>query len=658
MFIQVRLLHGWKEPLWYEVPEDWDPQSLRGSLVRIPLQQRITSGLVVATRGERPQVPFKLRKALAKESFPVDATYSQFLERLSRYYHLEPVRFYQRMRHFLIQEPRSAENEQEATVSNHQETRTNLTTEQSAAYQKIAPDIIASRYVVTLLHGVTGSGKTEVYKQLILTAIASHKSILFLLPEVTLALQFEKIFRAQLAEITLHSFHSATSTKEKRSMWQDLLSNRPVVIIGVHLPVLLPIANLGLIIIDEEHEVGYQEKKHPKINSKEAALIRAHTANIPIVLGSATPSISSFFNVEHKGWKYAQLTQRFSGNFPIIQTIYLADGRQRRSFWISTELEQAIKDRLIKKEQCIIFLNRRGYSFFVQCKECGLIFSCSQCSVSLTLHQDNTLACHYCDFKRVLPATCLHCSADQKTFLKKGIGTQQVVTILEKLFPEARIARADLDITVKKKAWQKTLLDFEQGNIDILVGTQTITKGLHFPRVTLVGILWADINLHFPIYNATETALQQLIQVAGRAGRQRAESLVIVQTLAHHTALDFLDERTYKSFCDQELEHRMLLGYPPCLRLAEIEIRHTEEATVEQEAIRLIRLAMVIIHKQQLSVHVLGPAKPGVYKIKNMHLRKIFLKSQNISELHALYEEIEKRQFSSALFFTPNPMAQ
>ncbi len=659
MFIQVKLLHGWQEPLWYEVPKEWEYKKLKGSLVRVPLQKRITTGLVIASTSQRPAVSFQLRKAIAQELFPCDTSYALFLDQLGIYYHLEPVRFYQRMRHFLTQDSASSTtHESLLTSQSHTTNNTILTDEQRVACEKIIPHIINAHYHVTLLHGVTGSGKTEVYKQLLHTAISANKSVLWLLPEVTLALQFEKIVRTQLPDIVVYGFHSATSKKDKRTMWQDLLTQKPIVIIGVHLPILLPIAHLGLIIIDEEHEVGYQEKKHPKINSKEAALIRARSANIPIVLGSATPSVNSFFNVTHKGWSYIQLTKRFAGNFPTIKTVYLSDGKQRRNFWISQELEQAIKQRLSNNEQCIIFLNRRGYSFFVQCKTCGLIFSCPQCSVSLTLHQDNNLTCHYCDFNQQLPSTCSKCPTDQKDFLKKGIGTQQVVAILEKLFPHARIARADLDVTLKKKMWQKTLNDFEQGQIDILVGTQTITKGLHFPRVTLVGILWADINLHFPAYNATETALQQLIQVAGRAGRQSAESLVIVQALAQHSALEFLDERTYEKFCTQELEQRQLLAYPPCGRFAEIEVRHAQEEVIEQEVIRIIHRARNIIHINGLSVQVLGPSKPGVHKIKNMHLRKIFLKANDMRELHVVYQQIIQKRFMCSLFFTPNPVTQ
>ena len=380
------------------------------------------------------------------------------------------------------------------------------------------------------------------------------KSSLLLLPEVSLAAQFARLLKGQLpSNIPLYSFHSATSVKEKKELWQKLLHNQPVVIVGVHMPLLLPLPHLGLIIIDEEHEVGFQEKKHPKIHTKEAAFLRAQISSIPIIAGSATPSITSLYNVEHKGWHYFELKKRFAGDFPKITVVKLTEQKGRKNFWISAELDAALAQQLAKKEQTIVFLNRRGYSFFMQCKECGFIPHCVQCSVSLTLHnkahQDaqsasikgdpsnshstanrsgnsragaahlltnrstvDCLLCHYCAYTSPVPQSCSSCKAGASSLLKKGIGTQQVVTVLEKLFPQARIARADLDSTLNKKKWIQTIKDFEAGAIDILVGTQTITKGYHFPRVTLVGILWADINLSLPFYNAAEVTLQQLIR--------------------------------------------------------------------------------------------------------------------------------------------------
>ncbi len=656
MFIQVKLLNGFPEPLLYQVPSDWPQASLKGALVTVPLRQQKQSGWVIGEYAEKPaHITFAIKHAIALELLPADAKYLPFINQLAAYYCVDPIHFIKRIRHFLAQKEIDSETIASRPESSHQIPM--LTNEQQAVCNFLLPRIGAPAYTPTLLHGVTGSGKTEVYKQLIIETIAQHKTAIFLLPEVTLALQFEKLLRAQLpSTITLCSFHSATTPKEKRILWQQLMEQKPMLIIGVHLPILLPVSNLGIIIIDEEHDTGYQEKKHPKINTKEAAILRAYLHNIPLLLGSATPSISSLHQVKTKGWHLFELKKRFAGAFPEIKTVLLTDKKERRSFWISRELEQAIKDRLAKKEQTIIFINRRGYSFFVQCKNCSFIFGCPSCSVSLTLHEDDSLTCHYCTYQMQLPSTCHSCKQKSDQFIKKGIGTQQAVMILEKLFPQARIARADLDTSLKKKQWQQTVSDFQNGKIDMLVGTQTITKGYHFPKVTLVGILWADLNMNFPVYNAGETTLQKLIQVAGRAGRQSQESLVIMQTMADYPLFSYLNEQRYLEFYNKEIETRQEVLYPPCIRLAEIEMKHSNEQTIDAEADSLTNILLEMIEKEKMSVTLLGPSKPPVHKIKSAHMRKIYLKSHHINELIKLFTSIKKFDFDCQIFFTPNPL--
>ena len=523
MYIQVKLLKGFQKPLTYKVPNDWEKQNLVGKIVRVPIRNREASALVLNQFAQlKTKEKFEIRAATAIEKLPQDVNYNTFISKLANYHQIQKLHFLQRVRTFLEQADKAIRKTKTQEENKKELKEIKLTKEQQQVTNFLKEKITQQIYQPTVLHGVTGSGKTEVYKKLIMHAIAQNKSALLLLPEVTLAIQFEKIMREQLTQdIEIFSFHSATTVKNKKIAWQKLVNEMPILIIGVHIPMLLPIANLGFIIIDEEHETGYQEKKHPKINTKDAAIMRAHTNGIPILLGSATPSLASLYNVKKNNWKFFQLKKRFSGNFPVVKTVYLSDKKIRRNFWISQQLEDAISNTLAKREQVIIFLNRRGFSFFVQCKDCSFIFTCPNCSVSLTLHKGGTLTCHYCEYAIEQPKCCPECN--KKEFLKKGIGTQQVVTILEKIFPYARIGRADLDTTTKKKLWQETMEDFEAGCIDILVGTQTISKGFHFPRVTLVGVLWADLNLHFPVFNATETTLQQLIQVAGRAGRNHGK---------------------------------------------------------------------------------------------------------------------------------------
>lgn len=647
MFIDVKLISGFPKPLTYKVPEGW--QNVHpGTVVRVPLRATRVLALVLRVYEQEPSVPFAVKEAYRIEPFPNDPRYLSFLKKLGAHYLVDEIHFIKRLQSFLREKER-AELILAESASTEKKIVT-LTSEQQAIADDIIPLISCPSYSPHLIHGVTGSGKTEVYKTLIMHAFSQQKTVILLLPEVSLAVQFERILRAQLsADLPIFAFHSAVTPAQKQALWNTLLKNTPGLIIGVHLPILVPCANLGLIIIDEEHESGFQEKKHPKINTKHAALLRAQEYNIPIVLGSATPSLSSLYNVEHRGWKLFTLHHRFAGKFPSVQIVSLTDKKQRKNFWISTELYTAIKDRLLKKEQIIIFLNRRGVCFFIQCKGCSFIFSCSSCSVSLTLHADNTLRCHYCSHQEPHPTTCTQCPGTE--FLKKGIGTEQVVTILQKLFPYTQIGRADLDATSNKTAWKKTITDFEQGTLNILVGTQTITKGYHFPRVTLVGAIWADINLNFPFYNAQETALQQLIQVAGRAGRSQDTSDVIIQTMTDHLIFHHLNERHYLSFYKQELERRKALRYPPFIRFAEVELKHTNEQLVDEEA---HRCAAHLMRNQGITV--LGPTHPPVARIKKVVSRKMYLKAESFTVLQDAFRSIDQKKYKSSLFFTPDPL--
>jgi len=601
------------------------------------------------------QITFALKNVQSVEQFPDDQHYFSFIKTLSVYQQVDMFYFIKRIRHFLDQKNDKDHLVHEKKITIFPGNNVTLTDEQQKVSDALIPHIDNPTYKPTLLHGVTGSGKTEVYKKIILHAIESNKTAVLLLPEVTLATTFEHRLKKELPHTSIFGFHSGKTPKEKREVWHNLINKKPMLLIGVHLPILLPIANLGIIIVDEEHEIGYQEKKHPKINSKEVALLRAQQAGIPILLGSATPAISTLHNVKTKKWAFFQLKKRFSGSFPVVSTVMLTENKQRKQFWISKELEYAIKDRLQKKEQTIIFLNRRGFSFFVQCKSCSFIFSCKNCSVSLTLHDDDILICHYCGTSATLLPQCPECKNRDDTFLKKGIGTQKVVTILQKLFPQARIARADHDISKQKKAWLQIIEGMENQTIDILVGTQTITKGLHFPHVTLVGILWADLNLHFPFYNAAETTLQQLIQVAGRAGRQHEKSSVIVQAMANHEIFNYLNEIDYLQFYANEIKAREEIQYPPCLRMAEIELKHVNELVVEKEA----QDAAYLLHslKNKTTISVLGPAKPPVSKIKKIHSRKIYLKGESFAQMGALFEKIKAKNYKSSIYFTPNPVS-
>jgi len=651
MYITVRLLNNFSKELTYAVPQELCDKVFKGSMVQVPLQRRLEAAIVVMINNPNQTYLFKIRPIDSIYPFPADTMYQQFATQISSFHQIDPLYILKRVKNFLTE--KEDEDELEVEIQ-HDDLlkKVLLTDEQQVAYQAVMKDIEQQKYQATVLHGVTGSGKTEVYKKLISSLLAAGKTSMLLLPEVSLAIQFEKLLNAQMHGVEIFGFHSATTVKQKRMLWQALLQNKACIIIGVHLPVFLPIANLGIIIVDEEHDAGYQEKSHPKIHSRNAALLKASLLKIPVVLGSATPSISSLWNIESKGWRLLTLKNRFAGQFPSVQVVALSDKKERKNFWISSQLYSAIQQQLIKKEQTIIFINRRGFSFFVQCLQCTFIFSCTNCSVSLTLHEDGRLVCHYCNFTLKTHEICPDCKG--KEFLRKGIGTQQVVAILQRLFPSAIIERADLDTTSKKKIWQQTVQNFYDKKIDILVGTQSISKGYHFPHVTLVGILWADVNLHFPMYNAAETTLQQLIQVAGRAGRQSNESRVIVQTMTPHALFNFINEQDYLRFYESEIVKRQMVGYPPAQHIAEIEIRHETQSVVEQDA-QII--ADRLIDTAPNDVIVLGPVPAVIYRVQKTFCQKIYLKSMSRTMMIRLFADLEEKQFASSLFFTIDPVA-
>ena len=653
MFVYVKLLSGFPKTLVYKVPESLSHQNFINTLVQVPLREKkVTAFVISQVIKPTEKVAFVIKEIIGPKPFPADNDFHDFVSKSAHFYFTSTLYFYQKLRQFLKKREETELPQTPPPLLLH--TPPTLTEEQTAAAEYLKGAITAQKFTPMVLHGVTGSGKTEVYKAAITHATQLNKSVIFLLPEVSLATQFQRILQASLPNSVIYSFHSGSSQVEKKIVWRALINSQPIVVVGVHLPILLPIANLGLIIIDEEHEAGFEEKNHPKFNSKYLALIRAQTYGIPIVLGSATPSVHTLYNVQAKGWQLFKLTKRFAGAFPTIHIVVLPlQPKKRASFWISRDLEKAIASCLEQKKQAIIFLNRRGYSFFMQCKACGFVFECPSCSVSLTAHRHDEgnlrLQCHYCSYTRSIPTICEGCKLGSDQFLTKGIGTQQLVEILQRLFPSARIARADLDVTSKKKLWQETAAQFQRGDLDILVGTKSITKGYHFPGVTLVGVVWGDLHAHIPVFNAGEQCLQQLIQVAGRAGREYPESTVIVQIMHEHDMFKFINEIDYLSFAEQELEERKASNYPPFCRLAQIELKHKSAAQVSLDAQAVSQL----LHQHNQNpdtVHILGPATPVIHKVQNVEARHIFIKAERFNDIERLIKAVDTQKLKSRFY--------
>jgi primosomal protein N' (replication factor Y) len=482
-----------------------------------------------------------------------------------------------------------------------------------------------SEHPATLLHGITGSGKTAIYMNLIRQALEGGSQVLYLLPEIALTTQIvqrlKKVFGAAMGV-----YHSRFSDNERVEVWNGIISGKFKFIVGVRSSIFLPFDNLGLIIVDEEHDASYkQQEPAPRYHSRDTAMVIAQFHHAKVLLGSATPSIESFYQAQEGKYGYIKLDKRFGD--AQLPTLLPADmGRERRSKTNKGEfsglLLKGIEEALKKKEQVIIFQNRRGYSPMVNCEDCGWVPKCVNCAVSLTYHQfRHALVCHYCGYKESLPDRCPTCtSARLKTV---GYGTEKLEEELSLHFPEAIVQRMDLDTTRSKTGYETIIDQFEKGETDILVGTQMVTKGLDFDHVSLVGIFNADRMIHFPDFRAYERAYQLITQVSGRAGRKDKPGTVIIQTAdPEHPLLHLLLEHKHTEFYRAELADRRLHDYPPFTRLIEITIKHTDKKVCRTASLILTDMLRPAIQ----GVKILGPGEPMISKIRNQYLMSILIK--------------------------------
>ncbi|ERM82027.1 primosomal protein N' [Rhodonellum psychrophilum GCM71 = DSM 17998] len=498
-----------------------------------------------------------------------------------------------------------------------------LSTEQDEALQQIKTQFEEKNTL--LLHGITGSGKTEIYIQLINEALDSGSQVLLLLPEIALTThmvsRLRKVFGSKMGV-----YHSKYSDNERVEVWNGVLSGKFSFVIGVRSSIFLPFDSLGLVIVDEEHESSYKQyDPAPRFQARDAVLMLAWLHQAKTILGSATPSFESYYNSRTKKYGYVFLDKRYGGaSLPQYQlSDILVDKKKNLLKLDFTRLmREKIQETLNKQEQVLIFQNRRGYAPYIACDDCGWIPECEHCDVSLTYHQfGEEMRCHYCGFKEKVPRVCPACGSGKLGAV--GLGTERIEESLSLLFPEARVARMDLDTTRSKYGYQRLLEEFGAGNIDILVGTQMITKGLDFEKVTLVGILDADRILFFPDFRAGERAFQQITQVAGRAGRREKQGTVIIQTRKPDQAIfGQVISGDYKNFYLQEMAERQRFFYPPFVKIIKISTRHKDYKTAEKAARHLHNLMGDI----QVKKILLGPEKGLVGKIKNQYIYESFAK--------------------------------
>ena len=481
---------------------------------------------------------------------------------------------------------------------------------------------------VVLLHGVTSSGKTEIYIHLIRKAIEEHKQVLYLLPEIALTVQIMERLHRVFGD-RLGIYHSKYSDAERVEIWQKQLSDHPYdVILGARSAVFLPFKNLGLVIIDEEHETSFkQQDPAPRYHARSAAIVLAKMYGAKTLLGTATPSMESYYNAQQGKYGLVELKTRYKGiQLPEIQVVDVKDLRRRKmmSGPFSPQLLTAVREALKNGQQAILFQNRRGFAPMVECKVCGWVPKCKNCDVSLTLHKSiNLLTCHYCGYTYPVPTECPNCGSTE--IMGRGFGTEKIEDQIAEIFPEAKIARMDLDTTRTRNAYERLIADFSEGRTNLLIGTQMVSKGLDFDKVSVVGILNADSMLNYPDFRAYEHAFMMMAQVSGRAGRKGKRGLVILQT--KNPTLPVIGQvvhNDYAGLYQGILEERRTFHYPPFFHLINVYVKHKYDKVCEQASHELSKTL-----RSWFGGRVLGPDKPAVARVKTMNIRKIVIKLEN-----------------------------
>ena len=516
----------------------------------------------------------------------------------------------------------------------------NLTNDQNITFNKIK-DFFKEKEV-TLLHGITSSGKTEIYAKLIDEVLKNGKQVLYLLPEIALTTQLINRLQKYFGD-RISVFHSKYSMNERVEVWQNVLhkKDKAQLVLGARSSVFLPFDDLDLIIVDEEHETSYKQfDPAPRYHARDAAIVLANIHKAKVLLGSATPSIESYYNSQAGKYGLVELNRRF-GNvlLPEIELVDIKEGyrKKRMTGHFSERLLLLIREALAQKEQIILFQNRRGYSPIVECTTCGVAPQCPNCDVSLTFHKfRNELRCHYCGYNRTMPQTCAACG--NATLDTKGFGTEQIELELKELFTEHNIGRMDLDTTRGKYGYEKILNAFQAQEIDILVGTQMLSKGLDFENVSLVGVLNADNMLNFPDFRAHERSFQMLTQVSGRAGRAQKRGKVAIQTFnPYHQILQQVTMNDYATMYKEQLEDRRQYHYPPIIRLIKITLKHKDYTKVDM-ASQWLAKSMV----NTFGDSILGPSSPAISRIRNQHIKTILIKISKKKSLKQSKSAIQK----------------
>jgi len=513
-----------------------------------------------------------------------------------------------------------------------------LTNAQVAVLREIEKPMAQKTYTTFLLHGITGSGKTEVYMRAMRATLDLGRSAMMLVPEIALTPVFSRRLRAQFGD-QVAIFHSSLSKGERFDEWNRVKNGEARIVIGTRSAVFAPVSDLGLVIVDEEHESTYRQQDSPYYNGRDVGVVRAEKESAVVVLGSATPSLESFHNARIGKYRYLNLPDRIA-NRPLatarivdMREVFARYGKPRV---LSDELLDAIAETLDRGEQSIILLNRRGYSSFVLCRSCGESIHCPNCDVTLTYHRsERVIVCHYCNHRQAAPSICPNCHGKYIYYI--GEGTEQIEEMMRELFPALRIARIDRDTTSRRSLFEKSLFDFSEGKLDMLVGTQMLAKGHDFPNVTLVGVVSVDAGLQLPDFRAAERTFQLITQVAGRAGRGDRPGHVLIQTYhPEHYALRHACAQDYAGFYDEEIRYRQNHSYPPFVALASLLVHGPDLKRIRATALAL-RKELDLVNKDR-GCRILGPAPAPLSRLKGEHRIQLLVKSRSRRQLRKVID--------------------
>jgi primosomal protein N' (replication factor Y) len=512
-----------------------------------------------------------------------------------------------------------------------------LTSDQEAIFAEIFKGVHSKRFSPFLLHGVTGSGKTEIYLRAIVEVLAQGREAIVLVPEISLTPQLLSRFKDRFGE-NLALLHSGLGRGERYDQWRRIWKGEVKIVMGARSAIFAPFKNVGIIVVDEEHDPSYKQEEKLKYHARDLAVVRAKQDEAALLLGSATPSLESFYNAERGKFRLLNLPERIEGK--PLPRVELVDMKKEEGL-LSQKVRTALQKNIENKKQSLLFLNRRGFANFILCPDCGLTFKCPNCSVTLTHHlRDRSLQCHYCDYRIPAPGDCPQCKGHRLRGI--GIGTERLEQEIRTLFPETRVARMDRDTTSRRRSHQQILERLESGNIDILVGTQMIAKGHDFPNVTFVGVVSADTSLHFPDFRSSERTFQLLTQVAGRAGRGEVLGEVIIQTFnPDHYSILRAKDHDFIGFYQEEIQFRRALEYPPFSRFINFRLAGNSEKRTKLMAEEMGRIGQVLLKRgYQKGIEILGPSAAPFAKMRGKFRWQMLAKGKSPQLLHQFAQEL------------------